>query len=650
MCVGQRLTFADGILHPTKRILISVTAADQARCRKSSAHSGNEMQSRSSRIGRTMLVDFRESASAQAHGRDFGLTPSQQRTIVSIAMLRRKLLGSAVSFGQQLLYLLPATVVFTLVCVTVFAYSWSSTLVDLVCSIQDDSFYYIIPSFNAAHGHGFTFGGEKTSGWQPLYELLLTFFSFFCNSLESVMRLALNLNGWLFALTAVVAGMGLLPLIKAALPSLRQSAVMLSMSVAVMSFACLHTVFFSSMTGKENALAAVLLATLIWRVFAPSRGIGDPLVVGILSGLLLLTRIAPSSIVYAGIAILLLEDWKSKFIGVCACLIPVVGWGVFSQRYFGHLLPMSMLVKMTSPNHLTVLREFRIGLEYLWESAKFALSGDSRFNLLQLQARDGIRSPGRIYVMAAALTISMLGLMKCLVPRIESRAVLALLMFNVASVLCNALFGAMQAGKSDDIYYSVWYVYDLPVLVAINCGFAVAWIQGQIGEMRFSRKATALLALAGLAYFAGDIAWYSRLRPYDVSDDAKFAGTWQIKKFEAAEWFLENVAPAHPNYRVAAYSAGALGFYLSDHVINLDGLANDAAGKALMSSRSAVAYAEQVKPDFLIEICRGEDNFDNLERLHVVPFRQQRDYCIDRFHYPDASKVGALRGRLSNSR
>jgi hypothetical protein len=187
------------------------------------------------------------------------------------------------------------------------------------------------------------------------------------------------------------------------------------------------------------------------------------------------------------------------------------------------------------------------------------------------------------------------------------------------------------------MYYTVWYVYDLPVLVAINCGFAVAWVQSEFGRFRFNRAGTAVLALASVAYFVDDVAWYQRLTPYDVADTAKFAGTWQVKKFEATSWFRDNVSPTNPNYRVVSYSAGALSFYLFDHVINLDGLANDSAGEAILSSYSSVGYTKRIKPDYLIEICEAENDFDNLERLHVVPFPQQGGYCIDRFVYKEGT-------------
>ncbi|HEY2401270.1 MAG TPA: hypothetical protein VGI23_13015, partial [Steroidobacteraceae bacterium] len=458
-------------------------------------------------------------------------------------------------FERPLIYLLPAFAGITAACASVVAYSWSSTLINLACSIQDDSFYYLIPGWNAAHGHGFTFGGETTSGWQPLYELLLTLLSLACNSVESLLRLAINLNGWLFALTAAVAGIALRPLITAATPGLRQSAVALSLCVAVLSFLCLHTAFFSSLTGKENALAALLLASLIWRVLAPGRGIGKPLGVGLLCALLLLTRIAPTSITYASIAILLLHGRRQKLIALSVGLVPLVAWGVFAQQYFGHVLPMSMLVKMNSPKHVSALASARIGLEYFWESTKYSLSAASRFNVLQLQARAGLRDTFQTGLMGAALAVSMLGLLKSERAGATSRAVVALAAFDVAGVAGNVLLGVALAGKSDDIYYTVWYVYDLPVLVAINCGFAIAWIQAQLSATRFNRATTTVLALACVTYFVGDIAWYVRLRPYDASDDAKFAGTSQIKKFEAASWFLANVAPTNPDYKVAAYSA-----------------------------------------------------------------------------------------------
>jgi hypothetical protein len=536
-------------------------------------------------------------------------------------------------FARPLLYLSPALASLCIVSATVFSYSWSSTFVNLACSIQDDSFYYFIPGWNASHGSGFTIGGEKTSGFQPLYELLLTLFGHFCDSIGSLVRLAINLNGWLFALTALIVGLSLGSLIQAALPGTRRSAVALSLNVAALSFVCLHTVFFSSVTGKENALAALLLAALIWNVFVTSQGVSRSLVVGLLCGLLLLTRIAPASIVYAAIAIALMQGWKRKIVALSACLTPVIIWGTFAYGYFGHLLPMSMLLKMDSPSHLSAYHSIRPALIYFWESVKFSSSASSRFLLLQLQARDAFRSTFQIMVMAIALGLSLLGLLRCLLARQPSRAVVALLLFDVAGVACNILFGAAQAGRSDDMYYTVWYVYDLPVLIAINCGFAVAWVQSEFGTLRFGWAGTAALALAAVAYFADDVAWYQRLRPYDAADDAKFAASWQIKKFEVATWFRRNVSPANPNYRVAAYSTGALSFYLFDHVINLDGLANDSAGEAILSNGSSVGYAKRVRPDYLIETCRAASYFDNLERLHVIPFPKQGNYCIDRFVY-----------------
>jgi hypothetical protein len=540
-------------------------------------------------------------------------------------------------FARPLLYLFPVLASLSILCATVFSYSWSSTFVNLVCSIQDDSFYYFVPGWNAAHGSGFTFGGERTSGFQPLYEVLLTLLALFCDSLGSLVRLAINSNGWLFALTALITGLSLGPLIKSAMPGIRQTAIVLSLNVAAFSFVCLHTVFFSSVTGKENALAALLLAAIICNVFVISQGVLRSLIVGFLCGLLLVTRIAPSSIVYAAIAIVLMQGWKRKIVALSACLTPVIIWGVFAQGYFGHLLPMSMLVKMSSPNHLSAYHSLKSGLKYFWESGKFSLSASSRFNLLQLKARPAFRSTFQIIVMGIALGLSMLGLLRCLFVRQPSRAVVALLLFDVGGVVCNILFGAAQAGRADDMYYTVWYVYDLPVLVAINCGFAVAWVQSEFGGFRFSGAGTAALALASVAYFVDDVAWYQRLMPYGVADTAKFAGSWQVKKFEAAAWFRDNVSPANPNYRIVAYSAGALSFYLFDHVINLDGLANNSAGEAILSGYSPADYAKLNKPDYLIEVCHAETEFDNLERLHLVPFPQQGDYCIDRFVYKEGT-------------
>lgn len=537
-------------------------------------------------------------------------------------------------FPRPLIYFLaPVLALIVLVGERVFSYSWSSKFTNLVCSIQDDSFFYFIPAWNAGHGAGLTLGGEKTSGFQPLYEMVLTFLGLFCRSLESLARLAINLNGWLFALTALVAALALGRLVDSALPGMRRAGVALSMSVVALSFLSLHTVFFSSITGKENALAALLLAAIIWSVLARGQNKLNAATIGLLCGLLLLTRIAPASILYAGIALLFVAGRAQKIVALCACLLPLIAWAVFAHLYFGHLLPMSMLVKMNAPNQVSILHSIKIGLQYLIESMQFSLSGKSRFNLLQLQAREGVRSVLQLALMAVALAGAAVGLITLGLLRQRSRAVLLLLSFDIGAIVCNFVFGALQAGRSDDIYYSVWYVYDLPVLVALNCGFAVAWLQSRLAVFRSNERATAILAAACLLYFLTDIIWYARLKPYDASDDVRFAASWQHKKIEVVDWFLANVTPANPNYKVVAFSAGEFAYFLFDHVVNLDGLANDAAGRSLVATHSVVDYVNAIKPDYLIETCQGEKEFNNLQRLHLIPFPKQHDYCIDRFIY-----------------
>jgi hypothetical protein len=521
-----------------------------------------------------------------------------------------------------------------LVCATTFVYAWSSTFVDLACSIQDDSFYYLIPAWNGGHGTGLTFGGEKTSGFQPLYEIILTAVSHFCESLESLVRFAISFNGYCFAFTALLVGLAVRPLMGATAPGGRPAAGALSMCVGAISFLSLHTAYFSSVTGKENALGALLLVTIIWSVLSGCRNLARSLLLGLLCGLLLVTRIAPASILYTGIAIFFLESRKARIVAIVAGLIPLTAWALFAQVYFGHVLPMSMLVKMAAPNHLSLAHSIKSGLQYFWESGKFSLSAQSRFNLLQLQARDGVRSAFQVAVMVAALIVAVVAAVRSLLAGTASRAILALLAFDVGGVFSNVIFGTMQAGRSDDMYYSVWYVYDLPVLVAINCGFAMAWAQSMLASSRFRARTTAILAVACAAYFIGDLVWYARLKPYGAADDAKFAASWQNKEFEVASWFRNNVTPNRPQYKVVAYSAGALSYYLYDHVVNLDGLANNAAGEAVISTQSAVGYVQALKPDYLIEICGIEKQFSNLERLHVVSFRKQGNFCIDRFVYP----------------
>jgi len=74
--------------------------------------------------------------------------------------------------ASLLLYTPAVLVCIAVVFASAYSYSWQSRLANLNCSIQDDSFYYFVPAWNESHSAGFRFGGEKTWGFQPLYELL----------------------------------------------------------------------------------------------------------------------------------------------------------------------------------------------------------------------------------------------------------------------------------------------------------------------------------------------------------------------------------------------------------------------------------------------------------------------------------------------
>lgn len=524
--------------------------------------------------------------------------------------------------------LLPAIVAVILVVTIVVRYAWDSTLENLVCAVQDDSFYYLVPAWNAAHGGGFSLGGEITSGFQPLYELVLTAISYFCNSLETLFRTALTLNGCLYALTALVLAVTVRRMVSSLFPRLPPLAVAVSSNAAALSFLCLHTVFLSSLTGKENALAALLLAALIAGMVHEWQGRHRPLLIGALCGLLLLARITPSSLAYVAVALALLEGMRSRLIAVVACSLPVLLWGLFAREYFGHVLPMSMLVKMSSPSHFPPLHSLKVGFQYLIESLRFSLSGSSRFFIPELKARPAFRPLAQVGVMAATLVVAILGLARCLLVRGVSRPWVGLLLLDLSAVSCSVLFGAMQAGRSEEMYYTVWYVYDLPVLVAINVGFALAFLQASAGTM--VRTVATTLTLGAMAYFASDVAWYGRLRPYTAADDPAFASTWQRKEIEAALWFRGHVAPENPRYRLASYSAGTLSFYLFDHVVDLDGLANNRAGETIIAGSSPREYMKSIRPDYFIDTCPGEPRDLGAERLHVLPFPQQGNYCIDR--------------------
>src|SRR5262245_41273439 len=127
----------------------------------------------------------------------------------------------------------------------------------LAASIQDDSFYYIVPAHHFPVTWFFSFDGHtQTYGFQPLYMLVLSGLASAIRDLPGLLRAALLLNVTLYCATALLLFCIVAKCRRRARPGWRAAAALIGAHL----FLCNIGVFLTNITAKENALAGFLLA------------------------------------------------------------------------------------------------------------------------------------------------------------------------------------------------------------------------------------------------------------------------------------------------------------------------------------------------------------------------------------------------------
>lgn len=519
--------------------------------------------------------------------------------------------------------------------------SYQSDLLSLAASIQDDSFYYLTPAYNFSHGLGFTFGGEKSYGFQPGYEIFLTLLGWFLNSREALLRLAVFSNSVLFVSTGVVVYF----LVKQFGSSYiynksENNQWRICALMAALVYLSNSWNYFNSITVKENPLSAFLLAVLIFLLILKKEEQDPklPVIAGFISGALLLTRISPSTCLYLVGALWIMRDsYKSFLIALAAMVLP---WASFAYIYFGSAVPFSALVKAASPTEVFDFASASEVMRYWLTSIKFGVFGPSKVMLSQPNWIDALRDDSMATLLYVIATVSLASLVAEFFSKLRAntRGVGICIFTIIATTVGAILMGAALVLKGPaGVYYSSWYFFDSPVIYsfAIGCGLIV-FINSLSANRRylFQFLEVCILGLTVvIAYCSVD--GYSKIRPYDK--DSLMAGVgvrWPNTMIAAGLWYKNNVA-GWQKYRVVAYSAGALNFVLEDKVINIDGLANDNVAHIIMDRKPALIYIENTKPDYFIDVgaYTPENEHIHLRRIHTLDFPDRNGYQISQFSY-----------------
>lgn len=389
--------------------------------------------------------------------------------------------------------------------------------------LADDYFYYLNVAWNLAGGHGSSFDGglTTTNGYQPLFMWLLA----------ALFSIGLSKAAALHAGLAIQAGAAA----AAAVAGYRIAAAQWTPWAGAAAAAVLSlNLFFilPTLTGFEMALAlaAILAAAWSWQRRAPA------LVTGLLCGVAVLARV-DSAALPAALALILISratgeaarsaarDAAALTAGVLAVAGP---WLLWNWIAFGSPMPDSGVIKA----------HYRGLADAAQASGAAAL------------ALPRILIPGRLvdwlsgtamwtlWPIAAALAIA--AWRGAAAPVLRALGIAAALLL-IAYVF---LIGAGEPGALVRYLYPVWAI-------------AVILIAGFTG-----RAACVALLLAHAADAAIYVGW-ERTAPLQLT----YVGAAHTLAAAAIDRLP-------PHDRVASFDAGALGYFASRPVVNLDGLAN----------------------------------------------------------------------------
>jgi len=500
----------------------------------------------------------------------------------------------------------------------------------LAVTVQDDSFYYLVPAFLLKKFGFFTFDGRTlTYGFQPGYELLLAVLALPFRRIEEFFRAALLLQTALHLATAL----GIARLVARDAQGRSPESGVLAAGISVWLFLSNPMLLLSATTCKENALASLLLVALIAvvdradRLAANGRRLSLPLevAIGSFAGSLLLVRFHPNSLVL--VAILGALFWRRhgfRPAAVVAAALPLGLWSSYAVSTFGALMPIAGRLKTlgalpgsTAASESELVRVVR----YLWQIVRFVAGFRSDFHLPQPDAyATGWAAWVELGLAWLRVTLVVLPVLVLLIAgaararrherRAESGAGSLLpttLLLLVGSAVGSAIAVVALRRQGSEIYYFTWYLFDAPVLLPLVGGLLTSRSLALIGPSAPERirgrapargpRRTASLAMGSILAAGLTLLPLARFQPFP--DFRASSRRWSDTMVLAAMW-LQDRRPPGSEMRIGAFDAGSLGFFFPGQVVNLDGLANDEAAAWLLSGKPINDYIRTLDIDYLM--------------------------------------------------
>jgi hypothetical protein len=394
--------------------------------------------------------------------------------------------------------------------------------------LYDDASYYLVIARRAAAAEGPTFDGRHaTSGYHPLWLLVLVLLAGVTPGAQALVLGTLALQALLFAASSVVV----LRLLRA-----RASLPAAALGTLVwIQFACVYRQALSGLEWGLHALLLLITAALWQRDFGagPQPAVRACARLGLVLALLFLARV--DSLPLAGLLLLALAARRAPLGRLLALALPVAlaagGYAAFNRATTGRVTPISAAVKAEWSQAL------------LERDPTFAAHGLAAAKLRQLAWPVG-RQRRAFWLPLALGTLG-------------AAAALPWLRASLAPHWPFIVFAWVQwlglCWRLHDGYaFAPWYFSVQPLLGAL----LVAGVAERVARTRW----VALMSVALAAYVLADCrAWRAR------------------SPGEEPLVTVARAVRAHvpPGVRVGAWNAGHIALLSGRPVTNLDGLVND---------------------------------------------------------------------------
>ncbi len=524
--------------------------------------------------------------------------------------------GTFVSLSPRLTNALPAAA-FALAAAAILARAavrcFGSDLRALAATLQDDSLYYLLPAFRF-HTHGmWTFDGENaTYGVQPLFAVFLTALAWPFDDRDAFLRTAIFASHVLFVAAAALVVRVVW----------RATAAPAAAWLAGAAFLCSVPLLLAHTTGKENALyAPLLLVAVLCAIRTRESPTNARLtVLGVAAAATILTRLQPSTLAVAVVVVLWAVRTSPHRLRAAATAVLTL-WSAIAWSTFGRVLPTSGSVKtewLHSAWHDGSLADrLRASAElvpgYLVDALAFATG--NRSELFVPQWWTGTAEAGGVLAVCVvvALVVGIVRSNALATTRLFTAGLLAALVGTAVNPL---LF---DAGRDATLLrYAQWYVAAEPVWIACLVGIALP-------RRDLGRAFAPLAAAATLALGIGAAARLPPLPPFAPLP------TSAVHRAIAVTELANDVLPK--DARIGAWNGGVVGWFAHRTVVNLDGLANDAAAAARAAGVPQRDYLRSARVDHLLDMPppRGwfdTNVFDRVQPIHSTPARDDADAWI----------------------